>query len=128
MVFNNPEDLIKATLAKVDPRVELVPTIAEQMEELIKPGRAVAFRTESGSLYELTIYENHPTTLIKVDQETDGIREVAKGEVIGIRDRKRGVNGVRIDEPGGRIYTTSAVVKIWLAYDAITGKSHQEPA
>jgi len=128
MVFTNPEDLINATLAKVNPHAVVVPTIAEQMEDLIYPGRTVEFRTESGSLYSLTIFQNKPVELHKVEHGgPGGIRKIATGEVVGIRDRKRGVSGIRIEEPGGRTYTTSAIMKIWLAYDAIAGESHQEP-
>lgn len=127
-VFTNPEDLTQAILEKVNPRPVMVPTIAEQMAELIKPGHAVAFRTESGSLYELTIYHNKPVLLAKFVGERGDLQLCANGELRAARDPHRGVVGVMITEPSGRVYTTSAIVKVWLAYDANAGKTHDEPA
>jgi hypothetical protein len=127
-VFTNPSDLTRAIVAKVNPQVVMVPTIAEQMTDLIKPGRAIGFRTESGSQYELTLFVNRQTVLYKINEKTDRPRAVATGELRAARDRKRGVCGVMITQPNGRVYTTSAIVKIWLAYDAIAGTSHHEPA
>lgn len=132
--FTDPADLTNAIVAKVkNPGgvAVVVPTIKEQLTKLIQPGHVVAFRTESGSYYEINMYSSGESVLVKVDEETDGIREVAKGELIGAHDRGRGVYGIRIEEPNGRTYTTSAVVKVWMSYDATigdTGKSYNEPA
>jgi hypothetical protein len=131
MKGNTMNDVSKLTHALVGvaqgyPMPDLTPTIGEQLTELCQPGQAIAFRTESGSLYEMSIYSTGTTTLIKVDEETDGIREVAKGRLNGTHDRNRGVYGVMITEPDGREYKTSAVVKVWLSYDAINQRSYQE--
>lgn len=127
-VFNTPADLTAAILDTVQPRPMMVPTIAEQMTELIKPGRAVAFRTESGSLYDMSIFDNGTVTLMKVNEATDKVSIVAqRGTMAGAHDKRRDVRGVIITEPSGRNYKTSAVVKIWLAYDAVAGQSFSEP-
>ncbi len=125
--FTNPADLTAAILETVNPGPIRVPTIGEQLTELIKPGRSVAFRTESGSYYEVNMYSTTEVRLIKVDEETDGIKEVAAGELIGAHDRSREVYGLMIKEQDGRQYTTSAVVKVWLSYDATINRSYNEP-
>lgn len=132
-VFANSADLTAAVVARAKGYevAVVVPTIKEQLTELIQPGRAVAFRTENGSLYEMSIYTDMRVVLSRIDEESDGIRQVATGELIGAHDRKRGVVGIVINEPGGRVYKTSAVTKVWLSYDATvgdTGVSHREPA
>lgn len=126
-LFTNPADLTAAVLVVVNPGPIVVPTIKEQLTELIQPGRAVAFRTESGSLYEINMYSTLKVVLVKVDEETGGINEIAKGELIGVRDSERGVVGIVVKEPSGRLYKPSAVVKVWLAYDANTNTHHHEP-
>lgn len=127
-VFFNSKDLVDALMETVQPNAVLVPSIEEQLAALIAPGYCVGFRTESGSHYELNMYSNQEVRLIKIDDETDGINEVAGGKLTGIHDRKRGRCGLRIDEESGRTYTTSAIVKCWMSYDAINNKSYQEPA
>jgi hypothetical protein len=123
-VFTDPADLIDAILEQVNPGPIMVPTMLDQMIALFSPGCAVGFRTESGSLYDMTIYSDGTTLLNKVVHEgPGGLEEVAKGRLQGSRDPKRGVYGIQIIEPSGRKYSTSAIVKTWLAYDPSEGST-----
>jgi len=112
-VFTNRKDLVDALMETVNPGPVMVPTIEEQLGALIAPGQIVEFQTESGSHYELICSADMTCTLHKIDDETDGISDVASGELLGIHDRKRGVCGIRIKEASGRTYTTSAITKVW---------------
>jgi hypothetical protein len=131
-VYTDPADLTAALVAKARGQevAIVVPTIREQLTELIQPGRAIGFRTESGSHYELTIYTTGQARLIKIvdEDKPGGLKSVAYGEISGAHDHNRGVYGIVVKESDGREYKTSAVVKVWLAFDALANTNHAEPS
>jgi hypothetical protein len=120
--------LTEEIVNQVNPQAIMVPTIKDQLKELVQPGHVVAFRTESGSFYELSMYSDPSyTTLMKLDEEKDGLVSKAIGKAAAGYDRRRDVVGIQITESNGRKYTTSAIVKVWLSYDANTNSSYPEP-
>jgi hypothetical protein len=107
----------------------VVPSLREQLEELIRPGNCVGLRTESGSHYELSVYfAPAKSRLVKIMPDARGtIEQKAEGEIAVAHDRGRQVYGLIITESGGRRYTTSAIKKVWLSYDAVNNQSYVEP-
>ena len=127
-VYTTPADLTAALVAKAKGYdfVAPAPSIEEQLTSLLRPGHAVGIRTESGSFYEANCYSTGEVTLIRVLEETDRVHTVAKGKLAVAR--KHGRCGLIVTEPSGRTFSTSAIVKAWLAYDANRNESHPEPA
>lgn len=124
-VFTHPADLTAAVVATANLSAIMAPTMGETLRDLMRPGRVVGFRTESGSLYEATLYTSMVTVgrnaghLVRLHKFIDDRPVlVAEGIAKGVHDRKRGVWGVLVDEPSGRYVRTSAVTEAWLAFDA----------
>lgn len=124
-VFTRPSDLTAAVLEVVNPGPIMAPTMGETLRDLVAPGRVIGFRTESGSLYEATIYTvtlsirghwGHRVQLHKIVDDRPVL--VAEGIAKGARDPERGVWGILVTEASGRTLKTSAVTEAWLAYDA----------
>lgn len=118
--------LTAAVLDVVNPGPIMVPTMGETLTALVAPGRVIGFRTESGSLYEATIY----TATLTIGQATgqrvqlhkivdDRPVLAAEGLAQGAHDRDRGVWALLVREPSGRTLRTSAITEAWLAYDAM---------
>lgn len=124
-VFTNPADLTAAVLDVVNPGPLMAPTMGERLASLVAPGRVIGFRTESGSLYEASIYTTtmevrghtgHRVLLHKIVDDRPVL--MAEGLAKASHDKDRDVWGLIVDEPSGRYLRTSAITEAWLAYDA----------
>lgn len=124
-VLSTPAALTAAVLGTVNPGPIMAPTMGETLRDLAAPGRVISLRTESGSLYEASIYTDllsvagatgHRVKLHKIVDDRPVL--VAEGLARGAHDRKRGVWGLMVNEPSGRSLRTSALTEAWLVYDA----------